>query len=101
MALIITSNVNLDDKPDTSNVFKPYSYTNHLSNTMKIPPNSQIALQSAKINKNGTFQINRENSTFTLYFGEVPATGDTNLDSFASAPTYGTIGNITVTMCKV
>ena len=95
MALIITSNVNLDDKPDTSNVFKPYSYTNHLTSTMKIPPNSQIALQSAKINKNGTFQINRENSTFTLYFGEVPATGDTNLDSFASAPTYGTIGNIT------
>ena len=36
MALIITSNVNLEDKPDTSNVFKPYSYTNHLTNRLEI-----------------------------------------------------------------
>ena len=94
MALIITSNVNLEDKPDTSNVFKPYSYTNHLTSTMKIPPNSQIALQSAKINKNGTFQVSRENSQFNLYFGEEAAVGDTHIDGFVSAPTMGFIGNI-------
>ena len=95
MALIITSNVNLDDKPDTSNVFKPYSYTNHLTSTMKIPPNSQIALQSAKINKNGTFQVSRENSQFNLYFGEEAAVTDADIDGFVSAPTMGFIGNIT------
>ncbi len=94
MALIITSNVNLDDKPDTSNVFKPYSYTNHLTSTMKIPPNSQIALQSAKINKNGTFQVSRENSQFNLYFGEEAAVTDADIDDFVSAPTMGFIGNI-------
>jgi hypothetical protein len=95
MALIITSNVNLDDKPDTSNVFKPYSYTNHLTSTMKLPPNSQIALQSAKINKNGTFQVSRENSQFNLYFGEEAAVTDADIDDFVSAPTMGFIGNIT------
>ena len=94
MALIITSNVNLDDKPDTSNVFKPYSYTNHLTSTMKIPPNSQIALQSAKINKNGTFQVSRENSQFNLYFGEEASNTDADIDGFVSAPTMGFIGNI-------
>ena len=57
MSLVITSNVALDDRPETSEVFKPYSYQNPLLNTMKIPANSEIALQSAKINKNGVASL--------------------------------------------
>ena len=52
MSLIITSNIEDEvDVEETSRIFKPFSYSNRLLDTMKIPPNSQIALQSAKINK--------------------------------------------------
>mgnify|MGYP003637352702 CR=1 FL=1 len=52
MSLVITSNISLDDKPDTSQVFKPYSYQNRLLNTMRIPANSD-----------------RANANFNHYFG--------------------------------
>ena len=91
MSLIITSNVSLNDKPDTSNVFKPYSYRNNLLNTMKIPANSQIALQSAKINKTGLFELKADNSNVFQYFGETPAAGLSNLDSVCSHPSFGRI----------
>lgn len=69
MSLVITSNISLDDKPDTSQVFKPYSYQNRLLNTMRIPANSEVALQSVKINKNGLAIVDRANSQFNHYFG--------------------------------
>lgn len=69
MSLIITSNQGNEASPALSNVYKPYSYQNRLLNTMKIPPNSEIALQSAKINKNGLFVLDRTNSGFSHYFG--------------------------------
>ena len=69
MSLVITSNVALEDRPETSEVFKPYSYQNPLLNTMRIPANSEVALQSAKINKNGVAIVNRANSNFNHYFG--------------------------------
>lgn len=69
MSLVITSNKALENAPDFSNGFKPYSYQNRLLNTMRIPPNSEIALQSAKINKNGLFILDRSNSGFCNYFG--------------------------------
>lgn len=97
MSLVITSNVGLENNPDTSNVFRPYSYTNHLGNALKIPKNSQIALQSAKINKVGRFVIDRKNGIFNMYFGTaVPDTAN-NLDDVTSTPMIGTIGNLTGT----
>jgi hypothetical protein len=69
MSLVITSNISLDDKPDTSEVFKPYSYQNRLLNTMRIPANSEVALQSVKLNKNGLAIVDRANSQFNHYFG--------------------------------
>jgi len=69
MSLVITSNIGTENNPALSNVFKPYSYQNRLLNTMRIPPNSEIALQSAKINKNGLFVLDRSNSGFCHYFG--------------------------------
>jgi hypothetical protein len=69
----------LEDRPDTSNAFKPYSYQNRLLNTMRIPANSEIALQSAKINKNGLFILDRANSGFNHYFGK-------RIDSDAAIP---------------
>ena len=69
MSLVVTSNIATEDDPAFSNVFKPFSYQNRLLNTMRIPPMSEIALQSAKINKNGLFILDRANSGFCHYFG--------------------------------
>jgi len=89
MSLIVTSNIALEDRPETSEAFKPYSYQNRLLNTFKIPPNSEIALQSAKINKNGLFVLDRANSGFSHYFG-VPQ--DDNLDESTTQPFSAVIG---------
>lgn len=89
MSLIVTSNIALEDRPETSEAFKPYSYQNRLLNTFKIPPNSEIALQSAKINKNGLFVLDRSNSGFAHYFG-VPQ--DDNLDESTTQPFPAVIG---------
>tara|TARA_R100001509_G_scaffold7532_1_gene4342 strand:- start:1057 stop:2949 length:1893 start_codon:yes stop_codon:yes gene_type:complete len=101
MSLVITSNVGQENNPEFSNAFKPYSYQNRLLNTMRIPPNSEIALQSAKINKNGLFILDRTNADFCHYFGVPIGTDATklaageeipDLDSSTSQPFRGTIG---------
>jgi len=101
MSLVITSNVAQEDNPEFSNAFKPFSYQNRLLNTMRIPPNSEIALQSAKINKNGLFVLDRANAGFCHYFG-TPIENDAtklaageqivDLDSSTTQPFRGTIG---------
>lgn len=75
MSLIITSNVNLQDRVEESQIHKPWSYHNRLHDTMKIPKDSEIAVQSVKINKNGLQSINRANSTFATYWGRPMAGG--------------------------
>mgnify|MGYP003631987417 CR=1 FL=1 len=101
MSLVITSNVAQEDNPEFSNAFKPFSYQNRLLNTMRIPPNSEIALQSAKINKNGLFVLDRANAGFCHYFG-TPIVNDAtklaageqiaDLASSTTQPFRGTIG---------
>ena len=60
MSLIVTANIDSElEITNNSNVFKPYSYSNRLLNTLKIPANSQIALQSAKINKTGEIVVSK------------------------------------------
>lgn len=90
MSLVVTSNVNLEDRPETSNAFKPYSYQNTLLNTMKIPPNSEIALQSVKINKNGLIVLDRANVQFAHYFG--PEIGSTHVPDLEHSTTQPFIG---------
>ncbi len=70
MSLIIASNVNLKDEPTTSNIHKPYSWSNRTSNTFKIEKDSEIAVQSVKINKNGQLSIASSNSQYSFYLGE-------------------------------
>lgn len=91
MSLIITSNIGVDDV-ETSNVFKPFSYQNALSNTMRIPKNSEIALESAKINKNSLMVVDRTNTGYGFYFGKPLADEETILKS-ATTPFRG-IGGV-------
>ena len=90
MSLVVTSNINLEDRPETSNAFKPYSYQNALLNTMKIPPNSEIALQSVKINKDGLIVLDRSNCKFAHYFG--PPVGSTFVPDLSHSTTQPFIG---------
>ena len=93
MSLVITSNQGTENTPQISNAFKPYSYQNRLLNTMKIPPNSEIALQSAKINKNGLFILDRTNSNFCTYFGtEVEGLHNDNIENSTTVPFRAVIG---------
>ena len=96
MSLVITSNTSLENTPEFSQAFKPYSYQNRLLNTMRIPPNSEIALESAKINKNGIFVLTRDNSQFAHYFGVPVGTGISDLGDIAlegtTTPFIATIG---------
>ena len=88
MSLIITSNTSAKDLPSQSQIFKPYSYQNNLTNTLRIPPYSEIALQSTKIQKSGEFILSRENGIFFHYFG-VPLGGEDSAKARKNA-TYAT-----------
>jgi len=90
MSLVITSNIGQDDV-ESSNVFKPFSYQNHLNNTYKIPANSEIALQSAKINKNSLMVVDRTNSGYCHFYGVPIADGQTIQDT-PYQPFFGLAG---------
>ena len=94
MSLVITSNQAVENGPQQSNAFKPFSYQNRLLNTMKIPPKSEIALQSAKINKNGLFILDRSNSGFCNYFGTpVEDVNSGNINDTTTHPFRAVIGS--------
>lgn len=72
MSLIITSNNRFRQNIGAAvplNTTPPYSYRNHLRDTFKVPKNSEIALQSVKVEKNGQFILDSGNCIFYHYFG--------------------------------
>ena len=81
MSLVITSNTpkNVVNQA-TTGINLPYSYINHLQGTLQIPPKSQIAVQSVKINKTGNIQLNKFNTQFGFYIGRDPTDADWNKD---------------------
>ena len=53
MSLVILSNqLEVSEENTDSEWEKPYSFHNALKETLRIPPNSEVALQSIKVNKN-------------------------------------------------
>ena len=46
----------------------PYSFHNHLQQPLKLPPNSEVAVQSLKINKTGAVTVNPA-TIWYQYFG--------------------------------
>lgn len=72
MSLIITSNSEFTETGPanlSSGLNSPEYYTNYLSNTMEIEPNSEIAVQSVKINKEISIEVNRANNQFYVFLG--------------------------------
>lgn len=72
MSLLITSNTpeSINSGYQQEGLNKSYSYQNNLNDTYKIPANSEVAVQSVKINRSGNIDINEFNSIYAFYFGE-------------------------------
>lgn len=89
MSLLITSNTAENDyATEVAGINRPYSYTNHLSDTTKIPANSKVAVESLKINKAGNMTINR-GTQFGIYFGEEILDPNNNYNVLSlTAPTF-------------
>ena len=80
MSLVVLSNQQSESEfyGQEDSIFKPYSFRNALSSTMTIPANSQVALQSAKINLDGSVMIGGDSKVFYLYFGQGLKFGGSN-----------------------
>lgn len=71
MSLVIATNKDQDDTfRQEESIYSAFSFKNDLSSTYKIPPNSQVALQSCKVNLDGRITISANNSWWYDYFGE-------------------------------
>ncbi len=84
MSYVITSNKTDDDDLENyaSENSRPFNYSNTLSNTIVIPKNGQVALQSAKINLDGSISIGNAARIFYFYFGQHIDMPPSDLDAF-------------------
>jgi len=72
MSLVICSNNFKDGSTarQKSSIDNAFSFRNALSSTYSIPKNSQVALQSAKLNINGKVVYSSNTNNFYQYFGK-------------------------------
>ena len=69
MSLVLLSNTSLIEGNQPNGLDRAYNFTNTFQSPMVIPANSEVSLESLKINKDGTFQVSRSNSLFYQYIG--------------------------------
>ena len=55
---------------DSHGIQNPASFHNHLTNVFKIPPNSEIALQSLKCSRTAVANVRQNGKVFSIYIGE-------------------------------
>ena len=80
MSLVICSNVPNEDSVVASetSIFKPFQFRNHLGSTLTIPKNSEVALQSAKINLDGSILVGDGQRVLFQYLGwQIPVVVNT------------------------
>ncbi len=71
MSLIITtSKLSENDNVGQLPSEKPSNYTNFFRSPITIPPNSEIAVESVKVNRSANVNI-KDNSFFCHYFGQI------------------------------
>jgi hypothetical protein len=68
MSLLITSSQSKENT-NSIGIERPEQYTNHLRGALQIKPNSQIAIDSVKINRNPLFDF-QDSTTSMFWFGE-------------------------------
>lgn len=90
MSLVIATNQDQDGTTrQEQSIYSAWSFRNSLSSVYKIPPNSQVALQSAKINLDGRTTLTRNNSWYYDYFGallDLNIGGEPKIDQTTSYP---------------
>ena len=84
MSLVIASNEIQGTDTRTSQFQKPYTWSNHLTTSLVIPANSEVAVQSLKVNKDGTITVSNFNK-FYVYWG-VKLSNTISLQDTRSAP---------------
>lgn len=83
MSLLITSSQSKDNTNAIS-IERPERYTNHLKNPLTIPPNSEIAVDSVKINRNPLIDMSDHQKSM-FWFGQ-RLTRDQTTDDVCSWP---------------
>lgn len=84
MSLVITSNEISSTSIKQGQFQSAYSWSNHMDQPIKIKPNSEVAVQSLKVNKDGTISIN-PSTIWYVYFGVKLADGSVSLNDTTSA----------------
>jgi hypothetical protein len=74
MSYIITSNIDINHKNGknvalNNGINRPFSYQNAMDNIM-IGKNSEIAVQSVKVNREGNIELSQMNNRFGLFLGK-------------------------------
>lgn len=92
MSLIICRNnkSDLEDIGEKSSIFEPWSFRNQLTSNVEIPANAQVALQSAKLNMDGSIVLGDDTKVFYMYFG--PELFDPNVYGVGDASTFRITG---------
>jgi len=95
MVFLITSNTtDLDGNgPNITGMNDPARYNNMLSSTFEIEPNSEVAVESIKITRNGNIQLGGANNQFGVYLGADLSACGTTLALSNSAPVMTYIRN--------
>jgi len=72
MSLVVCSNIIDENDYDENNINNaPYRFHNSLKQTFKIPANSEVSVQSVKINKSSTYYLSRQDKWFEFFGPEL------------------------------
>ena len=72
MSLVVCSNITDENDYDENDINNaPYRFQNSLKQTFKIPSNSEVSVQSVKINKSSTYNLSRTDKWFEYWGPEL------------------------------
>jgi hypothetical protein len=85
MSLVVCANDSEKSLNRTSNFNSAFSWINSLKQTMRLPPNSEVAVQSVKVNKSSDITI-QKSSIWFQYWGKDHLTLDTSSNNSLQEP---------------
>ena len=94
MSLVILTNQDQDKTfRQEQSVYSPWSFKNSLSAVYNIPANSQVCLQSAKVNLDGRVTVTTNNSIWYDWYGDaLDQSVDGDIDNHTSYPIVQNFG---------
>ena len=85
MSLVVCANDSDKSFNRTSNFNSAFSWINSVKQTMRLPPNSEVAVQSVKVNKNSDITI-KKSSIWFQYWGKDQLPLDTSTNTTLQEP---------------